>query len=331
MDEGTEVPTVKVGVQFSQPVDPQAAPKECLDTYLSLISQAWNAGFDSYWAGQHFLLGDGYVQPQPLPLLARASAEVPGMTLGTAVLLLPLLNPVDAAEQAATLDALTDNRFVLGVGLGYRTQELRAAGLEREHVLPRFVEAIEVHDRLRGNVQRPFEGAHFALEEGTGGPRKPLLIGAHVDTGVVRAARLSDGWIVPAQTTYRDLSRKMSLFREAAAEAGRPGKTVLSRIFHVTRDQSEAERVRSLVTAHLERKRSWKTYSPDGARVAAEEDQFVVGDPGYCVAELMRCVEKFGPSELLLLTGFSGIPTGDLRRCLDLAGAEVMPALRAAA
>ena len=42
--------------------------------------------------------------------------------LATSVLLLPLLNPVDVAEQAATLDHIAEGRFILGIGLGYRPE-----------------------------------------------------------------------------------------------------------------------------------------------------------------------------------------------------------------
>lgn len=45
---------------------------------------------------------------------------------GATVLLLPLLNPVDVAEQVATLDVVTEGRFIFGVGLGYREEEYEA-------------------------------------------------------------------------------------------------------------------------------------------------------------------------------------------------------------
>ena len=74
---------------------------------------------------------DGYALFQPFPLIARLAAAVPGMTMGTSVMLLPMLNPLDVAEQVATLDAITGGRFILGAGLGYREAELRGAGVRR--------------------------------------------------------------------------------------------------------------------------------------------------------------------------------------------------------
>ena len=56
-------------------------------------------------------------------MLARLAAEPGNMKLATSVLLLPLLNPVDIAEQVATIDHISEGRFILGLGLGYRPEE----------------------------------------------------------------------------------------------------------------------------------------------------------------------------------------------------------------
>ena len=72
-------------------------------------------GFDDVSAGQHFLT-QPYQMLQLVPLLARIAAEAGEMRVCSGILLLTLLNPVEVAENAATLDAITDGRFVLGLG-----------------------------------------------------------------------------------------------------------------------------------------------------------------------------------------------------------------------
>src|SRR5438552_3070438 len=90
--------------------------------HLEQVELARELGFSSVWAGQHFL-SHPFQMFQSVPLLAGMSAAAEGMTVGTAVLLLTLLNPVEVAENAATLHALAAGRFVLGVGFGYRAVE----------------------------------------------------------------------------------------------------------------------------------------------------------------------------------------------------------------
>ena len=53
------------------------------------------------------------------------------MQIGPGVLLLSMMNPVLAAEEAATLDWLSDGNYVLGAGLGYRAEEFQAMGVDK--------------------------------------------------------------------------------------------------------------------------------------------------------------------------------------------------------
>ena len=82
---------------------------------------------------------------------------------GLTWLLLPLHNPVDVAEQCATLDIITGGRFVLGGGLGYRDVEYAAFGVERKTRTRRLEESIEVIKRLWTEDEVTFEGSQFKL------------------------------------------------------------------------------------------------------------------------------------------------------------------------
>src|SRR3954471_11524910 len=92
------------------------------------VRLARELGFDDVSAGQHFL-SQPYQMLQPVPLLARIAAEAGEMRICSGILLLTLLNPVEVAEHAATLDAIKGGRFVLGLGLGYRQEQNDAFGL----------------------------------------------------------------------------------------------------------------------------------------------------------------------------------------------------------
>src|SRR6201981_3991890 len=81
--------------------------------------------------------------PTPLP-----AGGHPHMTIGPNILILPPLNPVHVAEEAATLDVLTGGNFILGVGLGYRQPEFDAFGVPLAERAPRFNEAIALIKRL---------------------------------------------------------------------------------------------------------------------------------------------------------------------------------------
>ena len=75
--------------------------------HVDQVRAARDAGFDLIVMGQHYL-STPFQEMQTLPALARLAAEAGTMRVGATVILLPLLNPVDVAEQVATLDVITE-------------------------------------------------------------------------------------------------------------------------------------------------------------------------------------------------------------------------------
>ena len=322
-----------IGIQFSQPAV-QPSPAESMRSYLALIELGHRSGFRSFWKGQHFM-SDKYLLFQPLPLLARASAIAPGMKMGTSVLLLPMLNPLDVAEQGATLDAITDGGFILGAGLGYREEEFAGSGVKREDVIQRFEESTEMIKTLWGEPPANFSGKHFSVREAVINPRPvqrprpPVLVGAYAERAVERAGRLGDGWIIPPELFGSMLEERLVLFRESARSHGRGETIAMMRAFHTTPDRSEAEAVEALVGTHFQRKRDWgilkgdrvsRTTARDNAKEAA-----IIGDPGACARRIESIRERYRPDILILLMGFHGIEPASLERSIQLAGEEILP------
>ena len=102
---------------------------------------------------RYLLLGHHYlIDPfQHFPALSSAGPPGSGSRkheTATSVLLLPLLNPVDVAEQVATLDHICEGRLILGLGLGYRPEECEAFGTRMSERGGRASEALELMLRL---------------------------------------------------------------------------------------------------------------------------------------------------------------------------------------
>jgi alkanesulfonate monooxygenase SsuD/methylene tetrahydromethanopterin reductase-like flavin-dependent oxidoreductase (luciferase family) len=151
---------------------------------IVLAQEAERLGFDSVWLSEHHFFADGYT-PSPLVHAAALAARTTLITIGTGVLLAPLHNPVRLAEDAATVQLLSDGRLVLGLGQGWKRDEFDGLGVpyERRHL--RFEEIVRV---LR---------AAWADGPVTPKPRPqpPIWIGGMSEPAVRRAARIGDCYL----------------------------------------------------------------------------------------------------------------------------------------
>jgi alkanesulfonate monooxygenase SsuD/methylene tetrahydromethanopterin reductase-like flavin-dependent oxidoreductase (luciferase family) len=164
LTEGTgwerEVVPMRFGIILDGGNRPGQSREEAFLERLETARQAKRHGFHSLWVGQGYL-NNGW---HATALLARVTAEVPGMELGM-VALLPLQHPVELAEQIATLDVMCGGRFVLAVALGWRDVQFRAFGVPQSQRLSRFQEVLAIMQQLWTQECITYRGRYFQLEE----------------------------------------------------------------------------------------------------------------------------------------------------------------------
>lgn len=289
---------------------------------LEHVRAARDSGFQSIWVTQHFLVGPKMRQLQAIPLLGRISAEAEGMTLGTGVLLLPLMNPVIMAEELATLDHLTGGRFILGTGIGYRDHEFAAIGVPRRERVPRFVEYIDVMRRLWAEDTVTHRGRFVTLDEaGIGlrpkGGKIPVWIGATVEAAVKRAAEIGDSWIGAAASTTDEFRQWWDIFHAARIAAGRPldYPRMIAREAYVGTDmQSAMATARGPIAGKYARYAGYGFGGFDGTDegfATFAKDRFLIGDEAFVKDELQRQRELLGATEFRFRMQWPGLSQPD--------------------
>ena len=214
---------------------------------LDLAQRAGGLGFDSVWVGDSLTARPRH---DPLTLLAGVAGRVPSLTIGTAVLLPVLRNPVILAHQVATLDQLSEGRLILGVGFAADRPSIRAefaaAGVSFERRIGRMLEGLRLCKALWSGRPVDWDGrwqTSQAVIAPT--PRQPngpsLWIGGNLPGSLERAGKYFDGWF-PIAPDAPDFAAGLVHVRDVARDSGRdPGSVVGAMYLTISLDEDAAK------------------------------------------------------------------------------------------
>jgi probable F420-dependent oxidoreductase len=201
-------------------------------------------GFTTVWAADRIIIpwridteyayswSSQFIVPPEKPFLESmtALAFLAGATetirLGVSVLVLPYRDPVHWAKTAATIDWLSEGRFILGVGIGWMEEEFEALGrgelfAERARVAE---EQLAVARNLFTETHCSFDGDHYSYEDIAFYPKSsmPVWCGGESRGAQRRAGVHGDAWFPYfARVTADDLRDRFARVQQSAADAGR--------------------------------------------------------------------------------------------------------------
>jgi alkanesulfonate monooxygenase SsuD/methylene tetrahydromethanopterin reductase-like flavin-dependent oxidoreductase (luciferase family) len=282
-------------------------PTQILDEVIQVVRAASSLGY-AWVSTPHHWLSHPTVWPQPYPLLARLAPETGTMRLKTSVLLLPLLNPVEVAENIATLDHLTHGRLTLGVAIGYRDEELQVVGLARHDRVAKFEESLHVMKRLWSGEEVTFRGKYVTINGLRLGflpyqhPHPPIEVGAQSQGAVRRAARLADGVFLGPQVAWRDIQALVEVYKQERQQAGYSdmGMIGASRSLIVGRDKAEAaSRARDYLARTFANYKRWRMQERAMVPLQLDFDVgldawTIHGSPQDCLETIRRARDEIG-------------------------------------
>ncbi|TZG25730.1 LLM class flavin-dependent oxidoreductase [Sphingomonas montanisoli] len=185
---------------------------------FELAQVAEEAGFDTITIGQHhFREGD---PSDPLTVLGCVATRTSRIRVATGIFILPMHDPLQVAEQVATIDQLSGGRVSLGVGTGWNQFEYEVLGVPFKERGARMEEALKVLRLLWEKENVSFEGKFYRFPELTMFPRPiqrpgpPLIVAGDVPVAVDRAARLGDMWMCGPVVDLGYAKALSSIYRE---------------------------------------------------------------------------------------------------------------------
>jgi probable F420-dependent oxidoreductase len=265
---------------------------------LALAAHAEALGYDSVWVGDSVLARPRH---DPLTLLAGVAGRVPRIALGTAVLLPALRNPVLLAHQVATLDQVSEGRFILGVGIARDVPNIRAefaaCGVPFEKRVGRMMEGLRLCRALWSGEPVDWDG-RWNVQDGilaptpyrTGGP--PIWIGGNTPASLERVGKHFDGWF-PNAPNAMEFATQWRQVRAIASAAGRDASRLSAAMYLTLTVDDDTSRAAMRMDAFLE------GYYGAPAAVLRQR-QAVYSGPAVGVAEWLDGYVQAGATDLIL-------------------------------
>jgi probable F420-dependent oxidoreductase len=302
-----QLPTCTEGLV--NPIPFAAAPAD----FIRLAQEAERLGYDGVWGNDHVTAAP-YVREhwsappnfyEVLVTLATVGAHTSRVHLGTAVIVLPLRDPVLLAKQVATLDRMTGGRVILGLGIGAYREEFEAQWPKRRDARRGDLldEGLAALRALFTEDSASYAGAHTAFERVEMFPKPvqrplPIYVGGHNELAVSRAARFGQGWL-PGWRPFAEVRERTALLRRLTAEAGRDPKEVEAAVqFTVILGRTPEEAAaRYRTTGMVQHRRSLAHTGRDPALAEAHN---LIGSPAS-VLDKLRVLADAGVDHLCAL------------------------------
>jgi len=346
--------------------------EEAFAEALSIADLAEESGLDGVWiAERHFAAPRGPLDPGgagipsiasvPLVLAAAIAARTRRVRIGTGVAVLPLCHPIRTAEEAATVDQLSQGRLDFGVGRSGFPRAYAGYGIPYGESRDRFQESLEVI--LKAWTQHRFShtGKYFTFNEMIVVPRPyqkphpPIWMAATTQDTFPLVGSLGLSLVTGLRgVDVPEAARYLETYREARREAGHEGEgNVYLRLpIYVaeTAEKARSEPEQSTILAYRRLGENMAASVGEAGTTRSEEraeraerlsqvsydellnGRLAYGTPDMVVARLQEWGEQLGLSVVIMEPNVGGrMPLDGVLNSIRLYATEVAPRLRAMA
>lgn len=321
------------------------APAAAMRQLIERVERADAVGLDVFGIGEHHRRD--FLDSAPAVILAAAAARTGQIRLTSAVTVLSAADPVRVFQEHATLDLISGGRAEMVVGRGSFTESFPLFGLDLADYDSLFASKLDLLLRIRAEERVHWAGRHRAPLTGQGVYPRPVQAELPIWLGVggtpesfVRAGTLGLPLMVAVigGETHR-FRPLVDLYREAGRRAGHaPGalRVGLHSLGYVapTDDRAAADYFPGYAQSFnaIGRERGWPPVTrAQFDRQLGPTGALLVGGPEAVAAKVARHAEALGGIDRVTFQMDPGtLPHAKLLASIDLLGAEVAPALRAA-
>jgi alkanesulfonate monooxygenase SsuD/methylene tetrahydromethanopterin reductase-like flavin-dependent oxidoreductase (luciferase family) len=323
------------------------------------VDLAEEMGLDTIWLGEAHFRPNRSVLAAPIVVASSIATRTKKLRVGMAVQVLPMIHPLRIAEEAATVDQLSEGRFEFGVGRSGNIRAYDIMGIDYSESKERFQEALDIILQAWSGETFSYEGKYNQITNATVSPlpyQKPhpkIRIAASSDDSFGRIGRLGYPIFLGLRAMdVEDLKTNLQEYRDEWKKAGHPGDggdiNVRFPMYIAPSDEEAIEEPQGSIEAFFQRQREFLDYARSGsgapvsearqaridrlANITYEdllETRVVFGSPERVKDRLVQFQEMLGITGITAELNPGGfLPKEAVRRSLKLLTEEVMPAFK---
>lgn len=299
---------------------------------IDMIKIAEEEGFDSVWISEHHGVDDDYLSAV-MPMCAAIGEATSSITIGTGIALAPFYQPLRLAEDAAMVDVLTNGRFELGLGIGYRDEEFEQFNVPKKERVPRLLDCVEVCRRAWTGEPFSYDGRTISFEDAKvtpvpiQGTELPIHIGGYAEPAVRRAATIGDGLIAGAGVSFDELMTQFTWLEEEGADLDTFSKYVL-REGSLGENKADAwEKMREHLLYTKQKYNEWNNVTEPETTEERWQSLSLYGSPDELIEEIQQFEEHLSDDDHLIFRFENpGLDYDVQTEMLERFGKEVIPA-----
>ncbi len=329
---------------------PRSEPSKAI--YQRAIQSAQAAdrlGFDRLWLAEHHFTNYSY-SASPFTLLAYLAARTERIRLGTAIVQLPLHNPLLVAERAATVDVLSGGRFDLGVGAGYQEYQFERLNVAKNKDFSRYHESLDIVVAALSGKSFTYNGEYFQIPDTYLVPQpmqKNIPIWLVVNTTIKESVQVAINRnlhiFTGALEPMSKLTNMQKVYPSLCKNYSNNHFIGTQRPVYVTQSKREAvdviEQLRWNVRVGLGQRRKLAqikegcvitqpiTGEPTTEQIL--DDHVVVGTPEQCISQIQRLQRGLGINYFGTNFCFGDMSQKQVLASMELFAKEVMPVFSA--
>lgn len=308
-------------------------------------------GFDTAWFAEHHFT-NYCMCPSPLMMAAHCAGLTKRIRLGSAVVVLPLYDPMRLAQEIAFVDVLSGGRLVLGVGSGYQPYEFARFGADLAVSKEVFHESLDIIEMACATGEVAYEGKHYRIPPTTLSlrplqqPMPEIYVAGLTQARDVQERIVRKGYVPFISGHWRPasaLAEQRAKYDALCRELGRDPATAplaVQRYVYIADGRKDAldaadharythRLATSLRNDYAVLDGSVIREAPSEGEPPLEEiaENAIIGDPEKCIAQLNEEIRLVRPTQLSCFMQIGGMDHRRVMRSIERFGAEVMPYL----